>query len=649
MGRSLVRHRVAKASPWPGGLRDGLAGRRARRGRVAAAAFLGAVLLAAFGCSPASSPANRGGRSRSVLVTEASLLEELPRSLSEERTGFADLRPKHHGARAFRQPVPGEYDWRVRVPQSRSLLRSELWIEPAATKRDGYVETNVTARAGGGEEVLFSRVHRVGPHWHNKASQMRSPGPLSLELPLEDYAGREIVLRFSSRAVGGEVPDAEVIWGSPLLKAERETVRPNVVLICIDTLRHDRVRPGNAEAPEIPQIAELARDGIVFERATAQSPWTLPSVASVMTGLPPAVHGAGRKLGTTSDDDEVETLRSQAREKGRPTVVGNREGLTRIYGSLGEELRTLPEALEKSYETYFVNSKNGWLKAINLHERFQTSDYLVGNDDDAVRVGNEWVRRHQDGLFLAYYHLMYVHDWHRDLSLDDHERARERYDLSVRITDRLVGRILDNLRRAGIYDDTLVVFWSDHGEHLWDEGWEERVGHGETLSEKLLHVPLILKRPGSLDAGARVPQRVRMMDVFSTVLESAGADVRGSGRELPPAWRSTSLWRSVRGETAPLPIPAGFGVFDDDFRSVQKDGYRLIWYTRSDRYALLDTENDRFLPTGASREADRARRELETLLRDYLEAARAAAPASEALELDEQDRENLKALGYIEE
>src|SRR5262249_48167190 len=255
-----------------------------------------------------------------------------------------------------------------------------------------------------------------------------------------------------------------------------------------DTLRADAVGSGPGRTSVTPALDRLAARGLAFTQAVSQAPWTLPSVASIMTGLPPRTHGAlGADQGTTAHD--------QAR-----------------WGVLGDAALTGPErALRAGITTVGVSANPLVSRGTNVAQGFETFVELpwdpTGRDWPRARDVNgafvAWVRAHREHRFLGYLHYMEPHDpytpsqppkappgvrpaiargWVNDLaqklnwehgaplSPDEIAHLRALYRGEVGDWDRAFGDLLAALDAAGVADRTVIIVTADHGEEFQEHG-----------------------------------------------------------------------------------------------------------------------------------------------------------------------------------
>jgi arylsulfatase A-like enzyme/tetratricopeptide (TPR) repeat protein len=306
--------------------------------------------------------------------------------------------------------------------------------------------------------------------------------------------------------------------------SRRATVFPRapVVLISIDTLRADHLPAYGYRGVETPNLEALRRDSLVFENALTHVPLTLPSHASLLTGLLPFEHGVRDNLGYRLSKNHV-TLATFLRGRGYATGAAISAVVLEHGSGIAEGFDFYDDAVEirDIQEPMGHVQRSGW----------QTEQLL-----------EEWIERQPERKPLfAFLHLYEPHTPY-DPPEPFKSRYRSRpYDGEIAATDAMVGRFLDFLKRKEIYDRALILLLSDHGEGLGEHSEDE---HGIFLYRSTIWVPLFLKLPGSADAGRRVPEAAQIDDVFPTVCAVLG-------EKVPPGLSGVSLWTLARQGTAP--------------------------------------------------------------------------------------------------
>lgn len=321
--------------------------------------------------------------------------------------------------------------------------------------------------------------------------------------------------------------------------ARRDPAAPrHIILLTVDTLRTDALEPYGGTEIETPSLRSLAADSLVFEQPVSAAPWTLPSFASILTGLAPGVFGHIEpisKIGT-----QVETLAERLTAAGFLTgAVGSNPFLRPRHG------------LDQGFQTHEFYPADRRAKTLGARVIDTLDPEFFRTDPDSeqlARRGIRWLERHASRDFFFWFHFYDPHapwgppapfrprgapspgirePWDRtqavrsgEDSLSEEQKLwiRALYYQEVRYVDYCIGLITGALRKLGIYEDALIVFTSDHGEEFWDHG---RLEHGHTLYQELIHVPLMIKMPGQSRMG-RITQPVSTVSIAPTILEMSG-------------------------------------------------------------------------------------------------------------------------------
>ncbi len=282
--------------------------------------------------------------------------------------------------------------------------------------------------------------------------------------------------------------------------------RTDVFLVTIDTLRADRISPYGYSKPT-PTFEAFAKDSVLFERATAQVPLTLPSHASILTGLYPAAHGVHENSGYVLASGQ-RTLGVVLKENGYSTAA--------FIGAFVLDKRF---GLAGGFDTYYDNFPTDTLEDVKslIQER---------RAGEVLDKAKEWILSSPSGPRFAWIHLYDPHAPYEPPAPFD--QTEDLYDGEVRYVDASLGEFFNFLRKSGLYDDSLIIVTSDHGEGLGDHGEET---HGMFLYESTLHVPLLIKYPRNLNAGIRTVTSAQLIDIYPTVLDvlkiKHGAAVQG--------------------------------------------------------------------------------------------------------------------------
>lgn len=295
--------------------------------------------------------------------------------------------------------------------------------------------------------------------------------------------------------------------------SEQQKKRPNIILIMLDTLRADHLSFYGYERNTSPTIDAFARENIAYSYATAASPWTPPSVATMFTGLYATSHGM--------------------------IPPNEREDAKKALKRLDENLDTLAEIFKRNgYQTAAV-TPNPWTnQEFGYDQGFDDFQFLPREHAGVIsKAGIETIDRlaANDAPFFLYLHYLDPHDpyappadFRRKFSgalVKDGRTYSEKmqeyinlYDGEIAFMDSRIARVFDALKTKGLYDDSVIIMLGDHGEQFMEHG-DHR--HGFKLFNEEVHIPLILK-PGRGIQPKVVDQTVSTIDVFPTLLALAG-------------------------------------------------------------------------------------------------------------------------------
>jgi len=349
--------------------------------------------------------------------------------------------------------------------------------------------------------------------------------------------------------------------------------RPPVVLLTVDTLRADRVLGDGPRRVPTPGIDSLAADSVVFTQARAAAPWTKPSLATLLTGVAPLVHGMTNRRARLPQ--EIDTLAERLRAAGYHTAgVGLNAHLERAFG------------FDQGFDDYAFPARPDYGLALGARvlERFAPARFpeVYPSTTAIAEVAQGWIRAHAREPFFLWMHVLDPHwpyepppefvehpereprRWGEPEMVTDvqagntkpgqaeRERVEELYAGEIRYVDSEIAHVLATLRELGLYDKALIVFASDHGEEFWEHG---RYEHGHTLYDEVLRVPLCFKLPGA-EAKSRVDAAISTQALTPTVLDVLGLAYDPelmSSRSLAPWWRvpETVMPAPAAPETTP--------------------------------------------------------------------------------------------------
>jgi arylsulfatase A-like enzyme len=548
--------------------------------------------------------------------------------------------------------APALLRWRTAVPEHASL-RFGAGVEPPGDIDPKAPGVRFTVRVD--DRRLFSRVLNPQAHRHDRKWDDE-------RIDLGPWAGREVTLEFATNVDGPAGREAGTPGWSGLrivqaFERDRQPAaagRPNVLVLLVDTLRADRLGCYGARPSPSPNLDRLAERGLVFEQAIAQAPWTMPSVATLLTGLHARSHGvvawpfskpaARPENGSTVLPDVLPTLPAQAALAGITTV-----------GVSANPMVSRTTNLAHGFETFVEFQWDA--------ERDRTA-----RADEVNAAFLRWLRPNRGRRFFGWLHYMDVHEpywppaafrppapagvrpavargrlagiaervnWASGPPLETAEvqHLRNLYDGGIRFWDAELERLLRGLAALGVGDSTIVVVTADHGEEFQEHG---KLTHGPDLYDEVLHVPLVVVGPGV--APGRVREQVQGIDLFPTIAALLGV-------EAPVGLPGLDVM--ARREPRPAYSETSLGIVDGKpgkVVSVRTPEWKLIQTPATGRFELYELardpgeREDRFgtAPEGAALAAELA------AWQPPLPPVVAVTEATPKLERE------LRALGYVE-
>lgn len=406
----------------------------------------------------------------------------------------------------------------------------------------------------------------------------------------------------------------------------------NVVLVTFDTTRADYLGCYGNQNIQTPTVDRLAVEGVLFERAITPIPITLPSHATIMTGKTPFAHGI-RDNGLFVLGQNQITLAEVLRARGYRTAAAVASfPLTSQFG-IHQGFDLFDDNLDTPYQDLYGR-------------RIFPKERLFFDERKAARVNEAvlpWLEENHDQPFFLWVHYFDPHHPHEPPIPYNQLYAHDPYGGEIAYTDESLGVLMANLKRLGVYDKTLIVFTSDHGEGM---GEHNEATHSLLVYNATLHVPLIVKAPGGAQ-GRRISQRVGTVDIFPTVLDflgmTPGDDVQG--QSLAALLKKQSELATVPevplyAETLSPRLSQNWG----ELRALFEGRYKYIHGPRPELFDL--TEDPHELADLIQTQPEIAAA-LRNKLQRYL-TQHSVPDMDSSTALDEETAERLMALGYIQ-
>jgi arylsulfatase A-like enzyme/cytochrome c-type biogenesis protein CcmH/NrfG len=313
-----------------------------------------------------------------------------------------------------------------------------------------------------------------------------------------------------------------------LLRAEA----PNIIFITVDTTRADRMDFLGSKRGLTPNLDILARQGVVFERAYSQAPLTPVSHATIFTGTYPQFHTV------TDFGHPLPALLPFV-----PEILKKSGYHTGAF--IGSLILDPKASMAPGFDRGFDVFDAGFHPKHGANEgRYDTVERRAG---DVVRRATTWLSKSHASPFFVWIHLYDPHAPYDPPPPYD-TRYKDPYDGEVAYADASLGKLFSYLRQRGLYERSLIVIMSDHGESLGAHG---EAMHGIFLYDETIHVPLLFKLPGAVLAGRRVSSRVRLVDIAPTLLSMLSLP-------LPPTFQGESLVPLMKASSkaAAVDLPA---------------------------------------------------------------------------------------------
>ena len=440
------------------------------------------------------------------------------------------------------------FAWYARVPHGARLRGSLRWEGDLS---DPTARVHAELADDSGERLAL--VDAV-------LADLSTAEGLALDVDLARFGGR---LAGVHAAVSGKAGEGRLIWSGVRVEGvhrdravDADAVRDDydVLVLLFDTLRADHLSPYGNDEVQTPHLEALAASGFTFMQAGSNASWTRPSVASLWTGLHPWAHGVtDNKASVPTGAPYLPAILSGA---GWRTVgVASNPHFTEQFG-FARGFDTLVDYWEERFEVLESEpSPEG--QAARLWSRFVAPVF----DETTAREGEKgqpvFALVHEIDPHSPYqapepYASLYDFGYQGNIDGWDYKKLRQSmrvlevvnapqpwlgeadrralraaYMAEVSFVDAYVGALFGHLEASGRRDRTLVVFLSDHGEQLFEHGaW----GHGRSLYQEELAVPLIFSLPGVIPAGQRSAVPVELVDVAPTILDLLGLE-RPSGMQ----------------------------------------------------------------------------------------------------------------------
>jgi len=397
-----------------------------------------------------------------------------------------------------------------------------------------------------------------------------------------------------------------------------------IVLISIDTCRADHLGCYGYSRKTSPNIDALATESFLFNHAVAPAPMTLPSHCSMLTGTTPPYHQVHDNTNYRLGGSNV-TLAEILRDNG--FVTGAIIGAYVLDAQFG---------LDQGFHHY------------NDRIDKENREFLFRNERPAEEVtylANQWLEKHSDDKFFLFLHYYDPHDPYeahkrfRFTSLLTISFERDQYDAEIAYTDHYIGQVIDKLKEMGLYEDTLIIITSDHGESFGEHGEK---GHSYFIYHSTVHVPLIVKVPGQ-SGPRRINDVVGLIDIVPTVCGMLGIRTASQveGEDLSYYFGGGKLSHRDRHLYCESLTPRQYN--GEPLRGLVTNRYKYIQTVRPELYDLVDDHRERDnVIKDQPQTAENLRKNLMRILGSTIPAS-----TDSKIDLNEQALKRLQSLGYV--
>jgi arylsulfatase A-like enzyme/Flp pilus assembly protein TadD len=426
------------------------------------------------------------------------------------------------------------------------------------------------------------------------------------------------------------VPRCWLVFLSALsFAAPQAAFHPNVIVVTLDTTRADRMGFLGSARGLTPNLDAMAHQGVVFTRAYAHVPLTTASHTTIFTGTYPQfnhVNDFGIPLST-----RLPYLPDILHQHGYHTGA--------FVGSLIlDPLDGTAPGFDRGFDVYDA----GFHLRRHGMDRYKTVERRAG---DVVDHTLAWLSHVPNGPFFMWMHFYDPHDPYDPPSPYKERYATQPYDGEIAYADACVGKLLEALKKHGLYDETLIAVMADHGESLGAHGENT---HGIFLYDETLHVPLLIKLPANRWAGKRVESRARLVDVAPTILASAGFAVPREMQGEP----LTSAEKPGKVSAKPNPDEDRPAYAETDYPH-RAFGWSALRALRSGKYLYVQAPVRELYNQSADPEAAHNLAVSTTAVADTLAAQlndfrlKTSQTLVELAKPDPEQMKKLQALGYV--
>jgi len=402
--------------------------------------------------------------------------------------------------KAIYMQTPYDLKYIVNIPENKSFLKFGMGV----LKKDVPIQFDIKIKSDNKQKALFSKKISVPDMWHDAT------------IDLSDYSNKKIEISFLAKGSESNI----AFWSNPIIFTPPEQ-RFNVIIVLEDALRSDHISCNGYFRKTTPIKDEFAKKGIVFSNAFSQSTQTRSSCPSFMTSLYPSATGVWNASEVLNDN--YLTLAEIMRSQGFSTALFTQNVNAGPNAGLHQGFSTVfdPELSgSRSHNIYNGAVFKKWIKE-NIDRNFFLYLHLLdphGPYDPPEEFTARYRKHSISGKKKVKKDKLFDPDW---LQVPTVESRNLLYDEEIRYNDLNFEKFLNLLNKEKLLNDTLIIFISDHGEHLGEHALWDHVPPGYI---PVLHVPMIMVYPKRLPENTRIQQPVQLLDVMPTILDIANIE-----------------------------------------------------------------------------------------------------------------------------
>ena len=577
---------------------------------------------------------------------QSPLFQRLAVSIVETGQAREKITPDKEGEALLKEKIPaGTFmrfaDKGLLTIKPRAKGDRGIFFTFAAKSRDGNkVKTNILLKRNGKTSRLKKYQGETYLHSFSKEMSFLKDDEIQIEM----------------EGSGAVVVNKPVFYD--IVEKEK---RQYVFVIALDTLRDDRVGAERSGVPLTPAISRFKQDAAVFSNTFSQSSWTLPSFTCFFTGLYEFHHQITRT--TALENDKPFLIEPLARKF---LTVNFNAGLwmeSKFGFARGFDFFSVMSSPTDSYggKVLFDNTVD-FLKNTNVPSLFmflhtyQIHSPYAPPEEYLNKLAPASAYKKLDSFF-------YAKQFHRGIDANVKEAMEVLYDAEILAFDDFFDHFVTELKELGIYDQSLIVFFTDHGEEFYEhKGW----AHCHSLYNEVIKSPLFFKFPAGRFKGKEIKTNAAVIDILPTILdiygEEAGAAI--DGRSLMPLlkdekWDRDYLFSSTSVTWLVKNIPPKFAVIHDHFKLIHNFPYSresLDYFSEfglppeEPNMMVFDLEKDP-LETAPLNDSQK-----KSLMKGFMFHVKKIKETIEAgmkrkrranIRMSEQEKEKLKSLGYL--